>query len=255
MGEKRKYNKFHTQISYESGEIGKEEGGLNLTDTIKQSYSNLESVFDSYKLSSDFRVQLKSYKKFDEYFQEVVNKINNNEISSQLVQDEKYSYHIQRSKGCEIIPFWLSCVYAELANKSEQASDISTGWSLAAHSCYYVGLSTAAREIDVFKSEFHKRHKQASKASNARDRSHEPVKREAIRLLQDLAPKGGWKTKKSAIEGIEDELHHYIKANGVKLASSENIDSNALVEWLNKWINMDLAMKDALEANMRKRHS
>jgi hypothetical protein len=253
MVEKRKYTKSPDAVlTYTAHGLGEQEGKLNLLETIKKNCLNLESEFVWYTRSRDLGVLLKNHKSFAEYLQEVVDKINNNEITGQLVEDERSSYNSQRSEGYEIIPYWLSCVYTVLAQKAESVGDNSKGWSLAAHSCYYAGLSNGVLKNDFFKSEFHKRHKQASKASNAYDRNHSDVKREAARLLKDLAPKGGWKSKASAIEGIEKKICDFIEINGVGLAISGAKGTEPLKKWLSKWIDSDTGINDAFMANMIK---
>ncbi|MFZ1548628.1 MAG: hypothetical protein WAT12_16285 [Candidatus Nitrotoga sp.] len=236
----------------EEKEVGEEEGRLNLSDAIKKNYSRLENIFSRYVFYTYLQPQLRDYKNFTNYRNEITKQIDNKDITEQSVNDAKcINIEIEREEK-SVSSLWLSCVFTVIAERADQAGDNCRGWALIVHACYYAGRADLHTSMDRMKHNFIKQSKQGRKASLARDRKNENVKREAIRLLRDLAPEGGWVTKTSAIKGIEDRLYDFIKKVNSNLASSKEDGSDVLVQWLTKWINLDLAMGDAFTANSKK---
>ena len=245
-------------IHIDPGALGEQEGKLSLREIVENNHIELSTCFNDYRKYPELKKILDRWRPdgiYSDFFKGIVGQIDDGQIDNGMIINWWHGYMFKTDECYPIVPLWLSCIYTILAHGADKNGESGKGWAWAAKACYYTGHSRLIIECEQFKMDASERQKKASQANLARDRTFEPVKREAITLLLTKAPKGGWKNKAAAINGIEKDLYQFIKKEGFKLAPSGINDTGALSEWLDKWIGLDLAMKDALLANMNKNNT
>lgn len=190
---------------------------------------------------------------FDEFKKFAEEAIDSGRCSDQSISEWKFSLLQHCIFEPDIFPLFLSCAFSIQASKANNCSYTELAWSLIAKAQHYLGQHEAVEKVEAYKSFTTQKSKTARNNGSKRERSYLEVKRYAVKLLEERAPKEGWKNKTAAIAGIETELYYFIKSNEIDLIPSDLNDTEALPKWLNKWIGLDLAMTDAFEKNKAKK--
>lgn len=127
-----------------------------------------------------------------------------------------------------------ACLYIELARAAEASNEHIRAWAFNNHASLMVGevieKSAAIQKL----AESKRRSQQNSKNGKARIKNFLPVQEEAIRLLEELKPDGGWPSYSSAATALEEDLAEFILKTRPLGLTSSNIRELLEKTWLPK---------------------
>jgi len=127
-----------------------------------------------------------------------------------------------------------ACLYIELARAAEASNKHVRAWAFNNHASLMVGEIIEKSAAIQKRAESKKRSQQNSKNGKARIKNFLPVQEEAIRLLEELKPEGGWPSYSNAATALEEDLAEFIiKTRPLSLTSS-NIRELLEKTWLPK---------------------
>lgn len=91
------------------------------------------------------------------------------------------------------------------------ASDWRDGVRLLLKSIELLAMCRGMVECELWQQAEAEKKGQAIHGGKAKAALFSPLKAEVIRLLQDKQPEGGWKSKKAAIDAIDNDIYAFIK--------------------------------------------
>lgn len=153
--------------------------------------------------------------------------------------DEEINITLQRVR--------YACLYLELARAAEENKDRDQAWAFINHASLVIGEIIEKSETILNAMEADKRSAQNSKNGKGRIKNFLPVKEEAVRLLEEMKPEGGWPTLISAVTALDEPLAHFILSNRISGMTSTNI--RVLLE--KTWIPKDELVNPAWEKTKR----
>ncbi|WP_018925727.1 hypothetical protein [Pseudomonas umsongensis] len=125
-----------------------------------------------------------------------------------------------------------ACLYIELARAAEASKEHVRAWAFNNHASLMVGEIIEKSAAVQQRAESKKRSQQNSKNGKARIKNFLPVKEEAIRLLEELKPEGGWISYSGAASKLEDDLVKFILKTRPSGLTSSNIRELLEKTWL-----------------------
>ncbi|QLG91207.1 hypothetical protein HZF02_04240 [Pseudomonas yamanorum] len=136
-----------------------------------------------------------------------------------------------------------ACLYLELARAAEENKHRNRAWAFNNEASLMIGEIIEKSETILNAMEADKRSAQNSKNGKGRIKNFLPVKEEAVRLLEEMKPEGGWPTLTSAVTALDEPLAHFILSNRISGMTSTNI--RVLLE--KTWIPKDELVNPAWE--------
>lgn len=127
-----------------------------------------------------------------------------------------------------------ACLYIELARAAEASNEHVRAWAFNNHASLMVGEIIEKSAAIQKHAESKKRSQQNSKNGKARIKNFLPVQEEAIRLLEELKPEGGWPSYSSAATALEEDLAEFILKTRPLGLTSSNIRELLEKTWLPK---------------------
>lgn len=106
--------------------------------------------------------------------------------------------------------FKYACMYIALAYAAEERAEHAKAWAFNNHASQLVGEVTTRAEVILDKIERAKLSARNTQNGNGLLANYLPAKEEVARLLKEKKPPGGWTTKDSAIEALEEPLSEFI---------------------------------------------
>lgn len=136
--------------------------------------------------------------------------------------------------------FYMSCIaYLHAKNKIDSGDEMAA-WPLLSHTSYLIGqtetVHAAANEIRWKLDNALPGRKLGGKTTSEK---YDPLRLRMIELLQIRAPKGGWKTKKQAVETIYLDLERFVSENPSLDIKIDDIHQTA-TNWLKKSGNAEI---------------
>lgn len=125
-----------------------------------------------------------------------------------------------------------ACLYLELAQAAEENNDLNRAWAFNNEASLAVGETVEASAVILSKIEANSRSKQNSENGRGRIKNFLPAKLEAVRLLNELKPEGGWPTLASAISALEEPLGNFIDTNRIGGIKSSNVKNLLGKVWI-----------------------
>jgi hypothetical protein len=138
-----------------------------------------------------------------------------------------------------------ACLYIELARTAEADNEHVRAWAFNNHASLMVGEIIEKSAAIQNHAETKERSQQNSKNGKARIKNFLPAKNEAIRLLEELKPEGGWPSRSNAATALEEHLVKFILITRPPGLTSSNI--RELLEKV--WIPRDELVTPAWEKN------
>lgn len=129
--------------------------------------------------------------------------------------------------------FNFACYPLEIAALAYENGELDRAWSAINYTSLEVG-ELIGLENEILDEKANKQLSiQNTKNAEAKSESFTPTKNEAIRLIIEKRPEGGWESKQETIDAIELSLAEFIKENKVSVLTPTNV-SRRLRAWLTK---------------------
>lgn len=127
-----------------------------------------------------------------------------------------------------------SCLYIELAILAENDNKRDRAWAFINEASIIVGgILEKYKAIDK-KMETIRKSPQNVENAKRRVANFQSTKQEAIRLLHEMKPAGGWKTWTSAASALEEPLGKFIDVNRIAGITSSNARDLLRKNWLKR---------------------
>lgn len=201
---------------------------LSQADNINIIHESLKDCFN----------QLQRNESFDTYKQKIISAIDKGIRAENMACDLWASYLQRQSPQSRSVPICLSIAFCRQSQKTFERGDTEKAWLYIAKAKSY---AYAAVNNPKWKAEklLEGRSKGGKTASNVR---YKAPKDEAIKLLKEKCPDGGWDNISSAIKEITGGMESFIESNFINLTLSE------LPRTLRKWIKTDHDVSAAYNA-------
>lgn len=177
----------------------------------------------------------------DLHLQKIRDYLLRGEITAETV-DQEYDHYILTNGGKanykEALRF--SSIYIELAELARSKNQLSSAWSFVCKANYEAGIMRASLSKYVVRDDDDVRQEVARRGGEKRAKSYDDDKAEVIRLIRELAPKGGWESEGACFESIKDKLKESIeKRNRVKLGDRSKLNQDNFKRTVINWLAYD----------------